>query len=218
MRIKNKTFQEDSKERLTPHISEIIPAGFESKARGENADNETTQKYLTVASLINGIEDRLKWSELVFILLNLIVFFPTINFLSPFVRKTVQLLTPMDMLFVFFCLVIGISINTYWTASSMRLQIKLKLRYFQARFLERKLNRTGEFLFSDESLFFNPTIRQIKSPDGEETTYYPTKGFLRMDGFVGSAKPRHLSLLMPFMFFAIYLISFFGIVIRLFLS
>ena len=93
----------------------------------------------------------------------------------------------------------------------MRLQLKLKLRYFQVRFLERKLNRAGEFIFSDESLFFSQKTREIKSPDGKETVSYPTKGFLRMDGFAGAAKPRYLSLLMPSMFFAFYLITFCGI-------
>lgn len=217
MRIENKAVRKDSNERLNPFMSEAIPDKLKAKKNEEKSDSETTKKYLTVVSLINRIEDRLKWSELVFILLNLLVFFPTINFLSSTIHKTDQPLTPIDMLFIFFCLVIGISINTYWTASSMRLQLKLKLRYFQARFLERKINRPGEFIFSDESLFFGEATREIMSPDGKETVLYPTKGFLRMDGFVGAAKPRHLSLLMPFMFFAIYLISFLGIMIKLFL-
>ncbi len=217
MRTENKAFRKNPNERLNPFISGTIPEKLETKKVEEKSDSETTKKYLTVVSLISGIEDRLKWSELVFILLNLLVFFPTINFLSSTMHKTDQPLAPIEMLFIFFCLVIGISINTYWTASSMRLQLKLKLRYFQARFLERKLNRPGEFIFSDESLFFGEETREIKSPDGKEVALYPTKGFLRMDGFVGAAKPRHLSLLMPFMFFAIYLISFCGIMIKLFL-
>jgi hypothetical protein len=198
-------------------VSETISHKLEVKKVEENSDSETTQKYFTVVSLINKIEDRLKWSELVFILLNLLVFFSTINFLSSTIHNIDKPLTPFDMLFIFFCLVIGISINTYWTASSMRLQLKLKLRYFHARFLERKMDRPGEYIFSDESLFFGQKTMGIESPDGKETVLYPTKGFLRMDGFVGAAKPRHLSLLMPFMFFAFYLISFCGVMITLFL-
>ena len=58
-------------------------------------------------------------------------------------------------------------------------------------------------------LFFNPEIKKVKSPDGEETLLYPTKGFLRMDGLVGASKPRLLLLLMPFIFLTYYLASFY---------
>jgi hypothetical protein len=92
-------------------------------------------------------------------------------------------------------------------ASSPRAQLKLKLRYFQARYLERKLNCKGEYIISDESLFFNPEIRKVESSDGKETVFYPTEGPSRMDGFIGAARPRTLSLMMPFWFFIIYLLS-----------
>ena len=179
-------------------------------------DTETTKKYLTIVSLIHEIENRLKWSELAYILLNLVVFFPTIFFISSVINRSVQPINPIDMLFILLCHVFGISINTYWTASSMRLQLKLKLRYFQARFMERKLNRAGEFFLSDESLFFDSEIGKIESPDGKETVVYPKEGPLRMDGFVGSAKPRVLSLLIPMIFFIIYISSFFSILVMLF--
>jgi len=111
------------------------------------------------------------------------------------------------MLFIFFSHTIGILINAYWTVSSTILQLKLKLRYFQARYLERKLDSSGEYIISDESFFFNSEIRKVESPDEKETVFYPTEGFLRMDGFIGAAKPRFLSLMMPFLFFIIYLLS-----------
>ncbi len=182
----------------------------------KKTSRESTKKYLTIISLIDGIENRLRWSELAFILLNLIVIFSTMSFLSIVIGDVGQPLNPIFMLFIFFSHAIGISINAYWTASSTRLQLKLKLRYFQARYLERKINRKGEYLISDESFFFNPEIGKVESPDGKETVFYPTDGFLRMDGFIGAAKPRLLSLLMPFLFFIIYLASLVSIMSMLF--
>jgi hypothetical protein len=183
----------------------------------EKAGNETNKKYLTIITLINGIENRLKWSELAYILMNFFVFFPSIYFISLVIHKYGRTPNPLDMLFIFFCHVLGISLNTHWMASSLRTQLKLKLRYFQARFLERKLNREGEFILADEAIFFAPEIGQVKAPDAKETLVYPTKGLLRMDGFVGSAKPRVLSLLLPSLFFVIYLSSFLSILGLLFL-
>jgi hypothetical protein len=165
---------------------------------------ETTRKHIALMSLINEIEKRMSLSELVFLSMNIIVFLFTIFFVSSLMNKSHYNLTPIHSLFIFFCLVIGMSICTYWLASSMRLQLKLKLRYFQARFMERKMDCSGECFISDESTFFDPKINEIESADKKETLYYPTSGALRMDGFIGSAKPRHLSLLMPFMFFIIY--------------
>ena len=183
----------------------------------KNTEKETTKKYLAMVSLIHESEKCLRGSEIAYIFLNLSVFFPTIFYTSSVISRTVHTLNALDMLFILLCHVFGLAINTYWTASSMRMQLKLKLRYFQARFLERKLNRAGEFIFSDESVFFNPEIGKIESPDGEETVYFPNEGPLRMDGFVGSAKPRVLSLLIPTIFFIIYLSSFFTVLSMLFL-
>ena len=120
------------------------------------------------------------------------------------------------MFYILLCHVFGLALNTYAIATSMRTQLKLKLRYFQARFLERKLNSTGEFIISDESSFFAPDIGKIESPDGKETLLYPKKGILRMDGFIGSAKPRVLSLVIPMIFFIIYLSSFISLFLLLF--
>lgn len=181
----------------------------------EKTDMGTIKKYLALVSIIHDIEKRLKWSEIAYIFLNIAVFFPTIFFVSTVIHRADNPIHPIDLLFILLCHVFGISINTYWTASSMRLQLKLKLRYFQARFLERKLNCAGENIFSDESLFFNPDIGQVVSPDGKETVRYPNEGLLRMDGFVGSAKPRVLSLLIPLIFFGIYVGSFFTVLTKL---
>jgi hypothetical protein len=114
----------------------------------------------------------------------------------------------MDLALFFICIVIGMSINAYWIAFAMRVQLKLKLRYFQARFMERKLNQAGEYIYSDESTFFNPDIRGLESPDNKETLEYPTSGLTRMDGFIGAAKPRYFSWLLPCLFVTIYWLIF----------
>ena len=66
------------------------------------------------------------------------------------------------------------------------------------------MNSPGEYFYSDEAIFFDPAVRRLESPDGTEKVLYPTSGFTRMDGFFGSIKPRHFSLLMPLLFFFIY--------------
>jgi hypothetical protein len=186
------------------------------KEAEEKQGIETTRKYLALVSMIEGIQNRLKYSEPVYILLNLIVFFGLINFFGHTVGRVGRPEAHIHILFIFFCHVIGLFMNTHWAAASARLHLKLKLRYFQARFLERRLNRSGEFILSDEELFFDPETGRLESPDGKETLFYPKKGFLRMDGFVGSARPRVLSLVLPLLFFILYLVSLIVFVIFLF--
>jgi hypothetical protein len=174
----------------------------------KQTDNETQQKYLSLLTLIHDQEKCMRFYEIAYIFFNLIIFIPTAFYVSGVAGRILHTVPFLDMLFILFCHVFGICINTYWAASSMRMQLKLKLRYFQARFLERKMNRAGEFFFSDESPFFDIQNGKIASPDGQETLRYPSKGFLRMDGFIGSAKPRTLSLFFPLIFFIIYIVSF----------
>lgn len=174
----------------------------------EKVDNATTKKYLALISIISRMENRLGWSELVYLSLNIFVFLFIVNFVSPLLRKSSYALTHIDLVLIFFCLVIGIFINAYWVAFAMRMQLKLKLRYFQVRFLERKLNCIGECIFSDESIFFDPDIRHLESPDNKEILKYPTSGLTRMDGFIGAAKPRLFSWIMPCLFIAIYWLIF----------
>jgi hypothetical protein len=103
---------------------------------------------------------------------------------------------------------IGMVLCAYWIAFAMRLQLKLKLRYFQVRYLERKIDSPGENFFSDEEIFFDSKERKIESPDKKELLQYPTKGFIRLDGFMGTAKPRHLTWILAGIFFIIYLLTF----------
>jgi hypothetical protein len=174
----------------------------------KRVEPETAGKYFALISTINEIEKRMGWADLIYLTLNLVVFLFIISFVSNLMHKIYFPLSAMDLLFVLFSLVIGMAICVYWAASAIRLQLKLKLRYFQVRFLERKMNCIGECIFSDESIFFDPDIRRIDSPDNKETLYYPTSGIARMDGFIGSAKPRYFSWIMPIMFFVIYWIIF----------
>jgi hypothetical protein len=176
----------------------------------EKQDNSTLTKYLALLSIIEQVQNRLQWSELVYILLNFMVFFPSI-YLITFVFKKPGFSNSFQLLSLLFCFVMGMLINTYWTISSIRLQLRLKLRYFQARSLERKFNCSGEFFITDESLYFNPKIGEVQSFDGKETIFYPNKGILRMDGFIGAAKPRVLSLMIPSIFFIIYIILFYSV-------
>jgi hypothetical protein len=174
----------------------------------EKPDNTDHVTYLSLISLIEQIQARLQWSEIVYIILNLFVFFPSIFFVTSIFQRPLNLIHPFDLVFCLFSFAIGIMINTYWTISSIRLQLKLKLKYFHARNFERKLNCPGMFFLSDEARYFNPEIGKVESADGKETVSYPNQGPSRMDGFIGSAKPRLLSLMIPSIFFIIYNVSF----------
>ena len=174
-------------------------------------DTETRRAYLGLLSTIEQIQARLQWSEIAYIFLNLFVFFPSIFFIATVFTRPIHLVHSYEILFALFSFTIGIIINTYWTASSIRLQLKLKLKYFHARNLERVLNCAAMSFLSDEAHYFNPETGRIESADGKETLFYPNQGALRMDGVIGSAKPRMLSLMIPLIFFLIYIVSFYAI-------
>jgi hypothetical protein len=165
---------------------------------------ETTKKYISLMSTINETEKRLGWLDLVLLSLNIITVFFTTSFVSNLFHKAFHDLLTIDILLIFFCLVIGMAMCTYWAATSIRLQLKLKLRYFQARYFERKMGSPGEYIISDEALFFMPSIRRVESPDKKEHLHYPMEGLVRMDGFVGAAKQRHFSWFLPLIFFTAY--------------
>ncbi len=168
---------------------------------------QTLQKYLMLMNLIGIMEDRLLRSEIVYLIVNVFIFFTStisLNILKPFGSSYFYIST----YFFLFWLVIGMFVCIFWIASAMRLQLKLKLRYFQARYLERKMDSEGENFCSDEDIFFNSKIRNIESPDKKELLQYPVKGLTRMDGFIGAAKPRHLTWMLPSIFFILYLLAF----------
>lgn len=178
---------------------------------------ETARKYIALLTIINTTERRLGWTDLVLLLVNILLLFFTANYVSNVFHKTYHTFSSIDLLMIFFCLVIGMATCTYWAATTIRLQLKLKLRYFQARFFERKMNSIGEGIISDEAPFFTPSIRHLESPDQKEHLYYPTEGLVRMDGFVGAAKQRHFSWFLPLIFFLINCTVFVWTILSLFL-
>jgi hypothetical protein len=180
----------------------------------ETRGNQILKKYIALVSMIGAIENRLLWSELICLLMNLFVFLFAVNYTTSLTGGSNTALTLLSLVFILFSLVIGMSISAYSAAFSLRLHLKLKLHYFQARFLERAMNCAGECIYSDEAIFFDPNIRRLESGDSQESILYPVSGVTRMDGFIGSAKPRHFSWLMPFLFFIIYAITFVWVCIR----
>ncbi|HMK76936.1 MAG TPA: hypothetical protein VK568_12255 [Thermodesulfobacteriota bacterium] len=173
---------------------------------------QTVQKYLLLMNLIGIMEDRLLRSEIAYLIVNISIFFTStiaLNILKPFGSSCFYISTYFPLSWP----VIGMFVCVFWIASAMRLQLKLKLRYFQARYLERKIDSAGENFCSDEDIFFNPKIWNIESPDKKELLKYPVKGLTRMDGFIGAAKPRHLTWILPSIFFILYLLTFISIVL-----
>ncbi len=178
---------------------------------------ETVSKYTTVLNIITSMENRLLWSELLYLFLNIIIIFAASG-LSVYSDSVAvgEIAHPMKSKYIVMVLfVIGEFVCLYWVISSMRIQLKLKLRYFQARTIERKLDMPGEAMISDESVFFNPTIGYVESFDKQEKVVYPREGAVRMDGFAGSAKPRHLTWVLPALFFFIYILFFIGSIIKI---
>jgi len=160
---------------------------------------QTVQKYLLLMKIICNMENRLVRSEMVYLIINIFIFFSSTTSLN---RKEF-----FGHSFVLFWFALGMFVCIFWITSSMRLQLKLKLRYFQARYLERKMDSAGENFCSDESIFFNPEIRKIESPDKKELLQYPVKGLNRMDGFMGAAKSHYLTWILPSIFFFFYLVT-----------
>ncbi len=160
---------------------------------------QAVQKYILLMKMICVMENRLVYSEIVFLVINIFIFF----------RSTMSLNRQglFGSSLVLFWSALGMFTCIFWITSSMRLQLKLKLRYFEARYLERKMDAAGEDFCSDESIFFNPEIHRIESPDKKESLQYPVRGFSRMDGFIGAAKSRYLTWILPSIFFFFYLVT-----------
>jgi hypothetical protein len=180
----------------------------------QKEDTSLIQKYMALVSLISGIQGRMLLSEIVYLILNVIILFFIVGLMSFLLAKSDYLLGAVDISFIFFCIVVGMAISTYWVASSMRSQMKLKLHYFQIRYIERKMNCEGEYFFSDESQFFDPEISVLESPDKREVLRYSGAGLGRMDGLIGASKPRYFSWFMPCLFILIYWIIFFLVIIH----
>ena len=179
---------------------------------GQKEDKNITAKYISLLSIISSIEARLGYSNLFYLFMNVLILLFVFTFTSYLLRSNGYVLIFLDLAFIFSCIIIGMAINVYWVAFAMRIQLKIKLHYFQARYMERKMNCEGESIYSDESIFFNPDMQMLESPDNKETLRYPTSGAARMDGFVGSLKPSHFSWLLPCLFIIIYWAIFFIVI------
>ncbi len=174
--------------------------------------DETLAIYLRLTDTINAKQTRLVWSELVFIAVEVAIFFLSVFQILHLTKPSGQSAGALNVAITLMSLVVGMAVSSYWIAYAMRLQLKLKLRYFQARYLERKLGGLGEDIFSGDGRF-NKDVTSLESPDGEETIVYPKKGALSMDGFFGGAKPRQLSWYMPVLFFVLFTALFVRVVI-----
>lgn len=175
----------------------------------EEKGQTTTLKYLALIKIIYTMENRLVHTETIYLVLNVFIYFVSTTWLTLLKSFNVsRVSSDLGAVFLLFSLVMGMIICFFWIAFAMRLQLKLKLRYFQARFLERKMEVSGENFFSDENIFFNPKIRKIESPDKKELLEYPTKGLIKLEGFIGAAKPRYMSWTLPYFFAILYMLTF----------
>lgn len=179
---------------------------------GQRPDTTTLRKYLSLLRIIPETQHHLVLYEVVMLALDLAVFLFTLFFTVYLQNLRSGRLAPIDVTFIILCLAVGLSISIYWVAMAMRGQLKLKLRFFQARYLERKMGHAGESLFTDEA-YFNKDYNKLESPDKVESIEYPSTGPLALDGFVGAARPRHFSWFMPGLFSCIYLLLFFWVVL-----
>lgn len=181
----------------------------------EKTMERTNAKYMALLTEISNLEGRQNWAGLLCIFLNcLIVIFST-QFVLLIIEKGLNHISQIELGSVLFVPVMGIGVCFYWSAYLTRLQLKLKVHYFQARYLERKTSIAGECFISDQSKFFNPTIHELQSPDGKELLIYPATGPNRMDGFIAGTRPSLFSLIMPALFTIIYILLIIGMVIEL---
>lgn len=179
----------------------------------EKADESTERKYLALVSFISDMEKRLSWSELIFLALNIFIFCFSVIVIYPYRDILQPTVSSFDLMLILFCLIIGMAISTYWTAYASRLELNLKVKYFQLRYFERKMNRQGENIFSGLTPFFTPGIGKLESYDKEEILLFPKATLSHLDGFFGSIQPKHLSVFIPFLFFLFFVLIFWFIII-----
>lgn len=171
---------------------------------GTNDQKVTANLYFSLLAFIRDTENRLCWSGLIFMVLETVIAIFVFQYIPVYLHITTYQLTSLEFVFLFFSMVIGVAIAAYWAAYATRLQLKLKLRFFQARYLERKMQVDGVHFLSDESLYFDRQVKEIESPDQVEKIAYPRSGLFRMDGFIGAARPYKFSLMMPGLFFLLF--------------
>src|SRR4030043_492157 len=110
---------------------------------------QSVQKYSLLMKMIFILENRLIRYEMVYLIIHIFIFFTSticLNVVKFFGSSYFYL----SFHYLLFWLAIGMFLRVFWIASVMRLQLKLKLHYFQARYLERKMDSEGENFCSDE--------------------------------------------------------------------
>lgn len=180
----------------------------------EKADESTERKYLALMSMVSEMERRLNFSELTFLFLNIVIFGLLVISIFPVKQQLAPTMSSLEIMLVLFCLIVGMTVSTYWTSYASRLELNLKVKYFQMRYFERKMNREGENVFSGLRPFFSPGIGKLECPDQKEILSFPRGHIFSIDGKLGSIQPKHISLFVPFLFFIIYVFIFWFIVIQ----
>ncbi|MBF0338701.1 MAG: hypothetical protein HQL05_12835 [Nitrospirae bacterium] len=204
---------EKAQDKPAPERTQRMPDKRQSDRWPSKADYSTQKKYIALTQTILTMENRLTWTEFAYMSLNIGILFFTIALLAYATGKTDVHIIYISTLFL---IVVGEFTCLYWIISSMKIQMKLKLRYFQARYMERKQGLRDEAFFTDETVYFNPAIGYVESPDKRERVDYPKAGAIRMDGFAGSAKPRYLSWAMVAVLFFIYVVLMVFILLQMF--
>jgi hypothetical protein len=91
-------------------------------------ERNTLRIYLRMIDTINEHQARLVWSELVFIVLEVLIFFVCLFQVVRLGNRPAQSVGTISSTAVLMSLVIGMAVSAYWVAYSMRLQLRLKLR------------------------------------------------------------------------------------------
>ncbi|MBF0541270.1 MAG: hypothetical protein HQK91_07460 [Nitrospirae bacterium] len=185
----------------------------------ENKCNYNYERlYLNILKNIDKMEGRLSKTENLFVIIDLVILLFSVTGLfvlsiaAHYKSHSVITLGGLQIL-----LICGMVLTTRWAIIAMKSQLKIKLRYFQARSIERKINCQCFSIITDEQHFYNPDIHKLESFDNAESLDYPQKGPTGMDGYLGSTKPRMITMVPASFFFFTYQILFILVLIRYFL-
>lgn len=163
----------------------------------------TLEIYLRLFDAIHEHQSRLAWSEIVFIVLETVIFLAGVAQLTRIGDRPAETADTIATAAILTTLAIGMVVGAYWIGYASRLQLRLKLRYFQARYLERKLGGVGEDVLSGDARF-NKDVTELESPDGEEIIVYPHGASRRASGLLESTRRRLPSVVTPVLFFMIF--------------
>ena len=167
------------------------------------ADDKTLSIYLRLFDAIHEQQARLAWSEIVFIIVEVVIFLACISQITRIGDRPAETADTIGFAAILTTLALGMMVGVYWIGYASRLQLRLKLRYFQARYLERKLGGVGEDVLTGDTRF-NKDTTTLESPDGEETIVFPYGASVQPSGVLESSRRRLLSVVTPSIFFVIF--------------